>query len=52
VPEALRKGSKPGKLLYGIREAIRRRHMSDRTEESYVDWIKRYVRCHGAAAGE
>jgi hypothetical protein len=21
--------------------------MSDRTEESYVDWIKRYVRFHG-----
>src|SRR5215212_8857159 len=31
VPEALRKGSRPGKLLDGVREAIRRGHMPDRT---------------------
>jgi hypothetical protein len=46
-PEALRKGSRPRKLLDSVREAIRRRHMSERTEESYVHWIKRYVRFHG-----
>lgn len=47
MPEALRQGSRSGKLLDGVREAIRRRHMSDRTEESYLHWIKRYIRFHG-----
>jgi integron integrase len=46
-PQALRKSSRPRKLLDGVRETIRRRHMSDRTEESYVHWIKRYIRFHG-----
>lgn len=47
VPRALRKGSKPKKLLTLVREAIQRRHMSGRTEESYVSWIKRYIYFHG-----
>ena len=43
VPEVLREGGRPKKLLTLVREAIRRRHMSGRTEESYVSWIKRYI---------
>jgi integron integrase len=30
-----------------VREAIRLRHYSPRTEESYVGWIRRYIRFHG-----
>ena len=41
------KGSRPKKLLTLVREAIRRRHMSGRTEESHVSWIKRYIYFHG-----
>ena len=37
--------SKP-KLLGEVRQAIRRRHYSDRTEKAYVHWIKRYIFFH------
>ena len=37
--------SKP-KLLDRVRETIRRKHYSIRTEEAYVDWIKRYIFFH------
>jgi integron integrase len=30
-----------------VRQAIRVRHYSPRTEESYVAWVRRYVRFHG-----
>ncbi len=35
------------RLLDEVRNAIRRRHYSYRTEESYVEWIKRFIRFHG-----
>lgn len=35
------------KLLDRVRTAIRVRHFSPRTEESYVGWIRRYVLFHG-----
>jgi integron integrase len=35
------------KLLIRMREELRLRHYSARTEESYVGWIRRYVRFHG-----
>jgi integron integrase len=35
------------RLLDQVRNAIRRRHYSYRTEESYVEWIKRFIRFHG-----
>lgn len=47
MPEVLREGGRPKKLLTLVREAVRRRHMSGRTEESYVSWIKRYIYFHG-----
>lgn len=34
------------KLLDQVRQAIQRRHYSDRTEKAYVHWIKRYIFFH------
>jgi site-specific recombinase XerD len=34
------------KLLDQVREVLRKKHYSLRTEESYIDWIARYVRFH------
>ena len=34
------------KLLDEVRQAIRRRHYSDRTEKAYTHWIKRYIFFH------
>ena len=35
------------RLLDQVRNAIRRKHYSLRTEESYVHWIKRFIYFHG-----
>ena len=35
------------KLLERVREVMRVRHYSPRTETAYVQWIKRYLRFHG-----
>ena len=35
------------KLLHLVRQAIRIRHYSPRTEQAYVHWIRRYVFFHG-----
>jgi integron integrase len=37
---------RPKKPLDQVREAVRLRHYSIRTEESYVAWIKRYILFH------
>jgi hypothetical protein len=34
------------KLLEWIREAIRLKHYSIRTEEAYVNWVKRFILFH------
>lgn len=34
------------KLLEQVRQAIRKRHYSDRTEKAYVHWIKRFIFFH------
>ena len=34
------------KLLEQVKQAIRTRHYSDRTEKAYVHWIKRYIFFH------
>jgi Phage integrase, N-terminal SAM-like domain len=34
------------KLLDQVRQAIRTRHYSPRTEETYVHWIKRFIFFH------
>ena len=35
------------KLLDQVREVMRLKHYSIRTERCYCDWIRRYVRFHG-----
>ena len=35
------------KLLDQVRQAIRSRHYSLRTEEAYIAWIKRFIFFHG-----
>jgi len=39
-------GEKKPKLLDQVREAIRTKHYSPRTEEAYVQWIKRFIFFH------
>jgi len=34
------------KLLDQVRDVLRLKHYSIRTEESYVDWIKRFILFH------
>ena len=34
------------KLLDQVRDVIRLKHYSIRTEKSYVNWIRRYILCH------
>jgi Phage integrase, N-terminal SAM-like domain len=40
------RANKP-KLLDEVRDVIRRKHFSIRTEQAYTDWIKRYILFHG-----
>jgi Phage integrase, N-terminal SAM-like domain len=35
------------KLLDQVRDVIRRKHYSIRTEQAYIDWIKRFIIYHG-----
>ena len=37
---------KPRTLLEAVRDAIRVKHYSYRTEQSYINWVKRYIRFH------
>src|SRR3712207_835955 len=39
--------SQPPKLLDRVREAIRVRHYSIRTEQAYLQWMKRFIFFHG-----
>jgi len=38
---------KPPKLLDQVRDALRARHYSYRTEQTYLDWIRQFIRFHG-----
>jgi len=38
---------RPVRLLDRLREALRVRHRSRRTEEAYAEWVRRFVRFHG-----
>src|SRR2546427_5933825 len=40
-------GGQPPKLLDRVRQELRRRHFSPRTEEAYVGWIRRFILHHG-----
>ena len=39
--------AKSPKLLDQVRDKLRVKHYSIRTEQSYTDWIKRYILFHG-----
>lgn len=39
--------NKSPKLLDQVRDKLRVKHYAIRTEQSYVDWIKRYIYFHG-----
>ena len=41
--EPLSGENKPPRLLDLVRDAIRRKHYSYRTEQAYVHWIKRFI---------
>jgi len=38
--------AQPRKLLDQVRETIRTKHYSYRTEQTYIDWIKRFILFH------
>ena len=40
-------GSQPPKLLDQLRESLRVRHYSLRTEDAYLDWVRRFILFHG-----
>ena len=44
--DSLAAGSPP-RLLDRVRDAIRVRHYSIRTEQAYIDWTRRYILFHG-----
>src|SRR5215510_3721690 len=39
--------TKEKKLLDQVRDAIRTKHYSYRTEQAYLEWIKRFILFHG-----
>jgi len=39
--------TKSPKLLDQVRDKLRVKHYSIRTEQTYLDWIKRYIYFHG-----
>lgn len=44
--------TKSPKLLDQVRDKLRVKHYSIRTEQSYTDWIKRYILFHGKRLSE
>ncbi len=40
-------GPRPPRLLDRVRQAVRARHYSRRTEKAYVAWVRRYILFHG-----
>lgn len=48
MPPSLSTAAAPNKpkLLDQVRDVIRRKHFSIRTEQSYVDWIRRFILFH------
>jgi len=47
VREAPPSPATPPKLLDRVRAAVRSRHYSHRTEQTYVGWIRRFILFHG-----
>lgn len=47
TPENSRPSARPPRLLDQLRDRIRLKHYSRRTELAYVQWVKRYIHFHG-----
>ena len=47
VREAGPAGAPKPRLLDRVREAVRARHYSRRTEKTYIAWVRRYILFHG-----
>ena len=47
VGEPAPEGASRPRLLDRVRDALRARHYSRRTEDAYVAWIRRYIIFHG-----
>jgi len=47
TPSSADAGSDAPRLLDRLREAIRVRHYSLRTEDTYIDWVRRFILFHG-----
>ncbi|WP_157451400.1 phage integrase N-terminal SAM-like domain-containing protein [Caldimonas taiwanensis] len=47
MPDETPTNPRPPRLLDPLREALRVRHHSLRTEQAYVHWTKRYILFHG-----
>jgi integron integrase len=47
IADGCRSSGSPPKLLDSVRQAIRLRHYSRRTEQAYVGWIRRFIVFHG-----
>lgn len=47
IPASSDPPTRPRRLLDQVRDAVRVRHYSDRTEQAYVGWIRRFVLFHG-----
>jgi integrase len=45
-------GVRPTKLFDRVRDALRLRHMSIRTEQAYLSWIDQFLRYHRDKAGQ
>jgi hypothetical protein len=43
MERTIRSGPQRPRLLDQVRDAMRRKHYSLRTEESYIHWIKRFI---------
>ena len=39
--------ARPGRLMLQLRDALRARHYSPRTEQAYTLWTRRFIRFHG-----
>jgi len=47
VPVSAPPGAPKPRLLDRVHQAIRARHLSPKTEEAYIGWIKRFIFFHG-----
>jgi integron integrase len=47
LPDSLGAGDRSPRLLDLLREQVRYRHYSIRTEEAYVHWVRAFIRYHG-----